>query len=322
MLIKEEIMRLSFVITFCIFITHSLFPQNYNIYFSDNKRSCVSITKSGIEYRYIGYRIVEHKPEITKKPISEYADIPGRYNYPIPILSGKITEFPTIPKWQYTGHWLSNYTDQNKSFRSYQNGVVYYKIKEDNHLYRIVILRPVGDGVELWMWLEGESNIQGSYLIQCCFRLSGDTNSEWRHGIALIPELSEYDLWSSGDSTSLTFVLNNNTWYPIKATKEVVYYYTGAGYDYYSKKSSMINVQSKIPCGLIIRESIDRHMVAGMYWEKTAAVSNHHPADCLHAFVDLGPLKAGHKNIVHGKLYWFDGNKQDLLEHWKQDFNR
>lgn len=50
-----------------------------------------------------------------------------------------------------------------------------------------------------------------------------------------------------------------------------------------------------------------------MYWERTGQVSTHHPADCLHSVVDLGPTSREKPLVVRGKLYWFKGTKDDLL---------
>jgi hypothetical protein len=91
--------------------------------------------------------------------------------------------------------------------------------------------------------------------------------------------------------------------------------------------------------GLILRETLDRKKVpasyfrrtapgeawdrisTGLYWERTAWVSNRHPADCVHAVVYLGPLPPGGSRTVHGKFYWIDGTKDDLLAAWQEDFN-
>jgi hypothetical protein len=49
-------------------------------------------------------------------------------------------------------------------------------------------------------------------------------------------------------------------------------------------------------------------------------VSNRHPADCLHAGVDFGPLAAGESRSVQGKFYWLEGTKDDLFDLWQQEF--
>jgi hypothetical protein len=58
-----------------------------------------------------------------------------------------------------------------------------------------------------------------------------------------------------------------------------------------------------------------------MYWERTAYVSNWHPADCVHALVDFGPLDAGQSRTVCGKFYLIEGTKDDLLAAWQRDFS-
>ncbi len=58
-----------------------------------------------------------------------------------------------------------------------------------------------------------------------------------------------------------------------------------------------------------------------MYWERSILVSNRHPADCLHAWVDVGPLSAGRSRTLHGKIYFLEGSKQDVFDHWQRDFS-
>jgi hypothetical protein len=59
---------------------------------------------------------------------------------------------------------------------------------------------------------------------------------------------------------------------------------------------------------------------AGLYWERSAYVSNRHPADCLHAGVDMGPLEPGESRTVQGKFYWLEGTKEDLFDLWREEF--
>jgi hypothetical protein len=292
----------------------------FEIFYSDAKRTCVTFVQHGEIDHYIGYRIVEHEPEITDYPISDYAEQPKRVDYPLPSISDTTMPGPVIPKGTNTDEWMTRYQDERRYFRSYYNGVAHFRYKEDEGLYRVVILKAAADGLDVWAWLESEKEISGSYIVQACFRLSGTTNKEWRQSIARIPELSEFDLWATGDTLSLTYVRKNNSWHKIEAKNERIFYYTSAGVALQQYQKISIDEGKIIPYGLIIRESGDRTSVAGMYWERTTGVSNHHPADCIHAYVDLGPVKPEVKNIVHGKLYWFKGNKDDLLRHWRSDF--
>ena len=75
-----------------------------------------------------------------------------------------------------------------------------------------------------------------------------------------------------------------------------------------------------IDCGLIARVDKVQTWVCGIYWERTTHVSDHHPADCLHAIVNIGGIPAHAKRALRGKIYWFKGTLQDLFDHWKRDF--
>jgi hypothetical protein len=57
-----------------------------------------------------------------------------------------------------------------------------------------------------------------------------------------------------------------------------------------------------------------------MYWERTACISNRHPADCVHAWIDFGPLAAGQSRMLQGVVYFIEGSKNDLLALWQSDF--
>jgi hypothetical protein len=61
-------------------------------------------------------------------------------------------------------------------------------------------------------------------------------------------------------------------------------------------------------------------IATGMYWERTVAISNRHPADCVHAWVDFGPLDVAESRTVWGKFYYLEGTKDDLLDRWRRDF--
>jgi hypothetical protein len=309
---------LNLEIVFLIFCS----PQKptFDLFLSEIRATCVTFVRPGDVDHYIGYRIVEHKPEITDHPISGYENQPERITHQIPDIPDKTMADPLIPKGTYNQEWLTQYQSEKVYFRSYKNGIAHFRYKEAEGLHRILIMKAVSDGVEIWLWLESEEAISGSYIIQSCFRLSGDTNSKWRHGMAIVPELSEYDVWSTGDTLSLTYVSRDRKLSRVDAKKEKIIYYTSATIPYLQMLNQRVEDKYIVPHGLIIRESLDSTSVAGMYWERTVRISNHHPADCLHAYVDLGPVRPYERKIVHGKMYWFRGNKDDLLYHWQKDF--
>lgn len=297
--------------------------------------------------QYIGYRIVEDLPIVTAKPVKGYEGQPKRgEKYPPPTVSDKI--FPTsgIPSGKYTKNWKTTYQDELVTFRFGENETAYFRYLDKNeNLYRISVFKGVKDGIDAWMWLETDREITGSFVVQQCLRFSGAGNQEWRHHIALVPEFSEFDLWNRGEMRTLTFVRQHNSWKTIepvfefadqsifkKATDFISYdirernrssmniFNTPAGVSIAEKEGVTVKNEFLIPHGLIVRESSDGKTISGMYWERTVKVTNHHPADCLHSYVDLGPVSPEERCIVRGKIYLFSGTKEDLLKHWKRDF--
>lgn len=72
--------------------------------------------------------------------------------------------------------------------------------------------------------------------------------------------------------------------------------------------------------GVLIRESEDGKWVTGVAWEDVLAVQGHNPWNCLHVCVRLGALKPGESRTVRGRLYLFEGNREDCLMHYRRDF--
>lgn len=74
--------------------------------------------------------------------------------------------------------------------------------------------------------------------------------------------------------------------------------------------------------GLIIRESTDHSWVTGIAWERFVSVQGHNPWQCMHLSIKIGPLKKGETRTIRGRIYLFQGTKEDLLACYKRDFNR
>jgi hypothetical protein len=74
--------------------------------------------------------------------------------------------------------------------------------------------------------------------------------------------------------------------------------------------------------GLLIRESEDGRWVTGIAWEDFVAVQGHNPWYCLHNCVRVGPLQPGESRTVRGRLYLFQGTKDDCLASFQRDFPR
>jgi len=297
----------------------------FQVYLTRPSATCVTFVRPGAPETYIGYRIVEQEPERTERPLKTHASQPevGAGARP----PWEVAEPPDIPKGQYTDDWLTNYASKQKRFKGTgrfstdRNGVAWFEHLEAEGMVRQLTFHAVADGIEMWMELSSESAIPGAYVVQQCFRLSGAMNQEWRHHVALVPELSEYDLWANEQPPrSLTFVRQDDAWLEVPPVERGVHYDTPTGVEMALMEGAESKAIAAVPHGLIVREAADGSSVVGMFWQRTTRLSNHHPADCLHSFVDLGPIEAGGSRVVRGKVYWMAGTKDDLLEHWRRDF--
>ncbi len=73
--------------------------------------------------------------------------------------------------------------------------------------------------------------------------------------------------------------------------------------------------------GLIVRESTDGRWVCGIAWEEFLSAQGHNPWECMHLSVRVGPLAKGASKTVRGKIYLFEGVKEDLLARYRKDFH-
>ncbi|MHC4394128.1 MAG: hypothetical protein ACYS1A_00600 [Planctomycetota bacterium] len=195
---------------------------------------------------------------------------------------------------------------------------------------------PVADGFEmLWVITTKDKGLNEYYTVQQCFRMSGRTNEKSRHKIALTPAFSEYDLWAEQEAksiplTSLSFVRRNNRWESLPAIRSRLACRTPLGVKIdtvrsgrdLTKAADPSRFETDIDCGLTTRNSRDNSWVCAFYWQHTSHISNHHPADCLHASVNLGPLAPHSKRTIRGKIYWTKASKNELFARWKKDFSR
>jgi hypothetical protein len=72
--------------------------------------------------------------------------------------------------------------------------------------------------------------------------------------------------------------------------------------------------------GLIVRESTSRRWVTGIAWERFLSAQGHNPWDCMHLSVNVGPLAQGGSREIRGKIYLFEGTREQLLERYRRDF--
>lgn len=82
-----------------------------------------------------------------------------------------------------------------------------------------------------------------------------------------------------------------------------------------SNKDASINIE-RIEA---MEESYLNLILRKIHWQYTSHVTDHHPADCLHSIVNIGNIPPFSKKAIHGKIYWFEGNKDSLYDHYKHD---
>ena len=203
---------------------------------------------------------------------------------------------------------------------------------------------PVAEGFEmLWVVETKDKGLGEYYAAQQCFRMSGETNEPWRHKIAKTPAFSEYDLWDKEEGfgspkTSLSFVRRGGKWEALPAIRNHICCRTPLGVEMDTVRSGgdlakLVDMFSHEPYaptrfepnidnGLATRSNLDNTWVCGLYWEGTTHVNNHHPADCLHCVVNLGPIRPNSKRAIRGKIYWMKASKDELFARWQKEFGR
>ena len=198
---------------------------------------------------------------------------------------------------------------------------------------------PREDGFDLlWCVRARDQGLHAFYAAQQCFRMSGATNIPWRQTVALTPAFSEYDLWARQEAsgtgyTSLSYFRRGNAWEAVPPVRQRMGARTPLGRALESagplEEEEVLEILDPkhdgvfledVDNGLITRSSVDGKWICGMFWERTTHVSNHHPADCLHATVNLGPLPPHGLRAVRGRIYWNDLSRDNLLEQWKHEF--
>lgn len=299
---------------------------------SSAQNQCVSFSWDEFPQWHVGYRFVENEP-MTSPAAQE-----GKELFAVRFPSRPEEACAVVrPAWAAKG-WSTAYEEKDATarvaltFRSHADGSAWCRVRalgapEEREWF----FEPAEDGVWMWMRVTARHRIPGAYLLQQCLRFTGALNEGWRHGIARVPFLSEFDLLAMGNpNTSLTFVRSERAWVAMPVEHAV----RATGIGSWAAPAGAQVVDS----GLIVREALSpevrlpgywervaagmpwKSVVAGLYWQRTALVSNRHPADCLHAMPDVGPLEAGESRVLRGKCYLMEGTREDLLRVWRRDF--
>ena len=74
--------------------------------------------------------------------------------------------------------------------------------------------------------------------------------------------------------------------------------------------------------GVIIRESSDGKWVTAIAWDDFLSAQGHNPWECMHLCVRVGPLRQGEERTIRGKVYLFQGTKEDALRRYLADFEQ
>ncbi len=300
---------------------------------SNPDEHCLTFYEKDTAY-YIGYRFLEGIPIIIDKCLNHSVYSSDWGDYP----SGLIDQQEMKPASQCKSNWLSVYDTPMKneeisfSFRTLINGSSHCTVKESGRIQEFYF-QPMEDGLQIWFRFTALKSISTSYCVQQCLRFTGRINAEWRQSVAYIPFLSELDMQAMGNPNgTMTFARKNNNWlnFPVPYT---MYQVRNVSQDLHAQSSDYVD------SGLIVRQSPDRQLApgsyfekvaphaswqqvsAGMYWERTVFISNRHPADCVHAWIDIGPLEAGQSRTLHGKVYFIEDSKETLYKHWQKDFS-
>lgn len=298
---------------------------------------CATFYWSELPGFYTGYRIIEYQPETLpapcehyeRQPRADWGDLPAPQAEPLPPTHSD----PLLSRWMTTYQEADPQDPIQLNFQAFSDGSAWCQSQENGgNQTREMFFQPDENGIRFWLRVTTRTSIPGGYALQQCLRYTGRFNEPWRTQISHVPLLSEFDIQAMGDpNVTLTYARRGDSWWKFPVQHAAVP--TLAGQPYHEN-----NDWEPVDHGLILRESINRksipvefwnrvahgmpmqQLTSGMYWERTAYISNRHPADCLHSCVDFGPLEAGQSRTVHGKFYWIEGSKDDLLAAWKQDF--
>jgi len=286
---------------------------------SSPRNQCATFFRPERPDLYVGYRFIEYQPETLDEPLAGIDALPRRRGEEqMPEASEPLTADRADP-WRKG--WLAAYDESDADdpvqlrFRSFADGSARAAgLDRGGDMEREFFFRPVADGVRMWMRMTARVAVPGACAVQQCLRFSGETAVAWRQAVARVCPLSEFDHQAHGrPDETLTWARREGGWlrFPLAMTR----YHTPPGEALLAEGSA-----GEVAHGLILRESADGSCAAGMYWERTAYLTNRHPADCLHAVVDFGPLEAGESRTVRGRFFLLEGTKDDLLARWREAF--
>lgn len=72
--------------------------------------------------------------------------------------------------------------------------------------------------------------------------------------------------------------------------------------------------------GLILREATAGDWVCGIAWEQFLSAQGNNPWECMHLSVLIGPILPGESVTVRGRVYLFEGDREELLMRYRNSF--
>jgi hypothetical protein len=290
-----------------------------SIVLSNPQEQCLTFYWDEMPAYYVGYRFYEGLPALTDQPMDGYEMQPEAAVVEQPSLGSIVTSGPSNSIWN--AEWKIAYSGKptdmasHLSFRLSSEGIAHVQCAEEDSGQQCEwYFQPFVHGVRMWATLRTRTEIKGSYILQQCLRFTGMYNAKWRQAIAHTPFLSELDMQAMGNANgTLTYARRNREWFRFPVPY-VVFPTCVEGTRVFDTQ------QDRVDHGLIVRESPSRQVAPAGYWEHTAAISNRHPADCIHAWIDFGPLSAGGSRTLQGVVYLIEGTKDDLFALWRSDF--
>lgn len=71
---------------------------------------------------------------------------------------------------------------------------------------------------------------------------------------------------------------------------------------------------------LLVRESPDGTVSTGIAWEDALGAQGHNPWNCMHLMVKVGPVPAGERSQVRGKIYLEHGGRDRIVDRYRAEF--
>lgn len=310
--------------------------MTFQVYLSNAENYCLSFRLPDEEEYWVGYRVAEGEALVADSILDSYLEHPiakppkNQFVRSEPISSSD--EFAMNRGWAVSHNPTANSSAPHFDFTSRSDGsAVCTVIYTDRGLRLTWHLTPAENGLWIELEVRSEVSIPEGYCLQQCLRFTGAWNDPWRVGVAHIPYLSELDMQAMGNvNGTLTFAVRDGEVFPFPSAQTMA-----------TTKGVMIgDVPSAIVVdhGLIARQTADRELApqwywdrvapsstwetisSGIYWERTALISNRHPADCVHSWVDIGPMAKGEERLIHGRFYYIEGSMENLFERFREEF--